>query len=274
MQPVGCMPTAMGKRKQKVPRPIGEHLKYVGITRRTVERYRKQVSLYFRYLHVHGFELPVCFDSLDDSVAEYVNHMFQEGEPAGYASDLVSGLKRLYPRCRKHLSVSTQYCKYWTRSLRRKRALPIPADVLLGMAALAYSYGEPRVGVTFLVGFLGLLRTGELLELTVGQLQFVGNRLCVVALGNTKSGQRKGLDETVLLHDPVVISFLRQVTASLPSTTRLFTGNFQDLKAKLRLYAADFGVHSDLITPYCLRRGGGNLAFHEVCVHGRHASLR
>ena len=178
----------------------------MGITRRTLDRYRKQVQLFFRYLHVHEIQLPGCLDSLDSTIAEFINHMYQEGEPAGYASDLVSGFKRLYPRCRKHLVISTQYCKYWTRSIRRRRALPIPSDVLLGMAALACAYGEPRVGAAFLVGFLCLLRTGELLELTVGQLQFAGNRLCIVVLGSTKSGQRNGLDETVLLHDPVVIS--------------------------------------------------------------------
>ena len=124
------------------PRPVGEHPKYVGITRKTLNRYRKQVRLFFRYLRVHGIGMPECLEALDDSVAEYVNHVYQEGEPAGYASDLVSGFKRLYPRCRKHLVVSSQYCKYWTRSIRRRRALPIPSDVLLGMAALAFAYAQ------------------------------------------------------------------------------------------------------------------------------------
>lgn len=261
MQPAGCTTTAMVKRQVRTPRPSGEHLKYVGITRRTLDRYRKQVSLFFRHLHVHGIDLPDCLEELDNTAAEYVNHMWQEGEPAGYASDLVAGLKRLYPRCRKHLAVSTLYCKIWSRSLRRKRALAVPAEVLIGMAGLAYAYGEPRVGVAFLVGFLGLLRTGELLELTVGQLRFFGNRLCVLALGNTKTGQRKGFDETVLLHDPVVISLLRQAVAGLPPGARIFNGSFQDLKNKLRSYAADFGVRGDLITPYCLRRGGATWHF-------------
>ena len=222
--------SGMVRRARKPPRPVREHLKYVGITRRTLDRYRKQVQLFFRYLHVHGIELPRCLDALDSTIAEYINHMYQEGEPAGYASDLASGFRRLYPRCRKHLVVSAQYCKYWSRSLKRRRALPIPANVLLGMAALAFAFGEPRVGATFLVGFLCLLRTGEILDLTVGQLHFVGARLCIVALGSTKSGQRKGLDETVLLHDPVVISIVKQVVAKMSASEKLFGGNFQDLK--------------------------------------------
>ncbi|CAK0819451.1 unnamed protein product, partial [Prorocentrum cordatum] len=103
--------------------------------------------------------------------AEYVNHVCQEGEPRGYAATFVSGLKRLYPKCRKRLDIATQYCKNWTNTLRRKRAMPLPANVVVGMAGMAYAFGEDWIGISFLVGFFGLLRTGELLGLTVGHIK-------------------------------------------------------------------------------------------------------
>ena len=52
-------------------------------------------------------------------------------------------------------------------------------------------------------------------------------------------------------------------SAWMSTSAKLFGGNFQDLKSKLRQYAADFGVSGELITPYCLRRGGATWHFTE-----------
>ena len=261
MQPAGCIYKTMGKGSQKAPRSRVKHLKYAGITQKTLDSYRKQVRLFFEYLHVHRICMPSSLDELDAEASEYVNHMYQEGEPHGYATTFVSGLKRLYPKCRKRLDIATQFCKHWTKTLRRKRAMPLPANVVVGMAGLAYAFGEPRVGISLLVGFLGLLRTGELLSLTVGHIKIASPRLCIVSLPGSKGSHQKGFDETVLLHDPVVVGLLRNVVTHLRPDERLFPGSFRDLDRAIRRYAAYFGIEGRSLTPYCLRRGGATWHF-------------
>ncbi len=64
------------------------------------------------------------------------------------------------PHCRNHLDCAMLYGKNWGKGLRRSRALPVPWEVLLGMVAVAHAYGDERFGVSILVGFLCLLRTG------------------------------------------------------------------------------------------------------------------
>ncbi|CAK0803465.1 unnamed protein product [Prorocentrum cordatum] len=189
---------------------------------------------------------------LDAEAAEYINHMYQEDEPHGYAITFVSALKRLYPKCRKRLDIASLYCKSWTRTVHRRRALPLPANVVVGMAGLAFAFGEDRVGISFLIGFLGLLRTGELLSLTVGRIKIASPHVCVIALPGSKGSHQKGFDESALIHDPVAIALLRKVVEQLPADERLFPGSFRDLGKVIRQYAVD----SVGATPYCLRRGG------------------
>lgn len=91
-----------------------------------------------------------------------MNHLYLDGASHSHAQDFVSGMRCLFPRCRRHLDISLQYCKNWGKTLRRTPALPLPVDILLGMVGLCHAYGDERLGALFLLGFLGLLRTGEL----------------------------------------------------------------------------------------------------------------
>eukprot|EP00959_Pyramimonas_sp_CCMP1952_P084483 1767110-Pyramimonas_sp.AAC.1 len=61
----------MDKGSRRVPRSRVQHLKYAGITQKTLDPYREQVRL-------------------GAPAAEYVNHMYQEGEPHGYATIFAS----------------------------------------------------------------------------------------------------------------------------------------------------------------------------------------
>ena len=218
------------------------HVKHAGITKTTLEGYRKMLRKFFGFLHVHGIEMPKCLDSLDDTMAEYVNHMYQEGESHGYATESVSALKRFYPRCKKHMSISSHYTKCWSKELNRLRATPLPSEILIGMVGMALARGEPRVAITVLVGFIGLLRTGELLSLVPGQINFFGGVLAVISLAESKGSKRKDFSECVLIHDGAAVRLLKSVVASLPADEKIFPGPWALLHTKLVEYAGKFGL--------------------------------
>ena len=65
--------------------------------------------------------------------------------------------------------------------------------------------------VSLLVGFYGLLRTGELLSLEKRHFSLsVQTGVAVITLGFTKGGKRMGVAESVTLTNDTAIKFLRQ----------------------------------------------------------------
>jgi integrase len=237
------------------------HVKYAGITKVSLARYRKRLRVYFDFLHVHDMEWPKSLEELDESVGEYINHMYKEGESPNYARETISALKRLYPRCKKGLETALHFTKCWGKELHRKRATVLPCEVLIGMVGLALAKDEPRVAVTFLLGFLGLLRTGELLTLVRGQLKFFDDSLCVIAMPESKGAKRKDYHECVLIHDRVAVRLIKHVVNKLQPDDKIFLGRWADLRDKVSFYAGRFGLGGTHLTPYCLRRGGATWHF-------------
>ena len=65
---------------------------------------------------------------LDDDLAEYINHLFQEGDSVSFAGWVLSGLKRFYPRCRPHLQSSQLYLRSWQRVHLRHAAVLVGGE--------------------------------------------------------------------------------------------------------------------------------------------------
>ena len=61
---------------------------------------------------------------LDEELAEYVNHLYQEGDSVSLAGWTLSGLTRFYPRCRPHLLTSQFYLRNWQRVHMPQRTNP------------------------------------------------------------------------------------------------------------------------------------------------------
>jgi len=112
-------------------------LKYRGIVLKTRTRYEAQLKNFFTYLSLHGYRLPKSWRNLDRLVADYIDYMFQEEIPVGYAGDLLSGLARWVPGSRHNLPTARLWFRNWLREVVRQRALPIPLFVSNGIAGLA-----------------------------------------------------------------------------------------------------------------------------------------
>ena len=127
-----------------------------------MKRYQAQLRLFFLHLDHHDLHLPSAFRDLDKIVAEYIDAMFQNGEPIGYAGDLLSGLSRWIPGSRGRLPTARLWFKNWNREVVRKRALPIPVTFLKGLAGLALAVKRVDLSALLLAGFLCMLRPSEI----------------------------------------------------------------------------------------------------------------
>ena len=252
-----------GVRRKAVKR---SHIKYEGIQPHTAKRYRIAITRFFDYLDLHDCFVPDSIEELDEAIGEFINHLYLDDLPQHWAADLISGFKRFYPKCRRHLETASLYHKNWLRVTVRTRALPASLDLVLGMAAVALLQGDPRLAFVVLLGFAGLLRAGEIVALTVRQLRLCGGgSLLVVTLPDSKSAKRKGSAEQVTVFDPLVLQLAMVVLRGLRPNDFIFQGTWKDLSHELKRLGATFGVHSPRFTPYCLRRGGATWHFTKYC---------
>lgn len=256
------MPVNAYRRSRRLRIVPKQHIKYEGLRPMTIKRYRRQIKFFFTYLNDRCIDLPYDLTDLDETVGEYINHLYQDDYPVNYGNDLVSGLKRFYPKCRRHLETSSTYMRSWNKSLNRRRALPLPSDLLLGMATFALIKGKKRLALALLVGFTGLLRTGEILGLSQQTMSIHGKcTLLSVSLPESKSGHRRGETETVLIHDEIVILLAEKVLRDLMHDENLLDMTFREFSKELVDLAGYCGCTDPTLTPYCLRRGGATWHF-------------
>ena len=91
------------------------HLRYVGIGPRTHVRYKKAMLKFHRFIMLNG-SFPTNMSELDFMAGEFINHLYQEGEPYGYAADFCSALRRFYATCKRHVGTDKLYFSNWKRS--------------------------------------------------------------------------------------------------------------------------------------------------------------
>ena len=99
--------------------------------------------------------------------------------------------------------------KTWTTNEIPCRAPPLTEPVLKAMVGWAIFNQEFAFGLSLLVGFHALLRSGELLALQNWQIHMVSpGKPAVLNLGLTKSGKRQGAAESVTLTDKAALEWL------------------------------------------------------------------
>ena len=117
-------------RRPRDPLTKKAHIKHVGITEKTLKKYRFAVSRFFDWLKKNGEELPDDLEELDNAASEFVNELYQDDRPVGWASEFACGLKKLYPKCCKKLQITSAYVKNWQKAIKRVRALPLGQEIL------------------------------------------------------------------------------------------------------------------------------------------------
>ena len=250
------------KQRRTVGRPKRAHVKYAGIQPSTIERYRAAVLLFFDFLHDFGYATPNSFAELDHLAGEYINHLYLDDAPMYWAADFVSGLKRLYSRSRRQLDTATRYFDNWSKTIVRKRAAPVPAPLLMAMTALALLQRNGQLAFSLLIGFLGLMRSGEILRLTARQCSIHGGgRMLFITLPHSKGGRRRGEIEHIKIYDPAAIRLAELVLRQLRPSSTVCRGKWKTLANDINRLASHFGAGSVYFTPYCLRRGGATWHF-------------
>lgn len=237
-------------------------LMYAGLHPRTLRAYRLALDRFLKFANKHRLPLRNA-RSLDKQLAEFIDLLYQEGEPISYAGHLLSAIKRFHPQLRLSLPRSSQYFRNWQRCYVPSRALPASWDLVEGLMGLAFHNGQRSFGLLLALGFNCLLRTSEMLSLTHKHVVFHPRRngLSVVIPGSKTS---QGNPQVLLVTDRQLVQLAKDIICPT-SDALLWTTGAHQFRATFDDFLVQLRFPSGTYTPYCLRRGGLRGTFSRHC---------
>ena len=230
----------------------------------TEKRYVESIERFLKWLADRGYEVPSTREEFDEVVSEFIEILWDEGAPKGHASDLVSGLQHKSPPLKGHFALSWRLLKAWGRAELPCRAPPMPWVLLKAAVALSFALRWDDIGVLLWVSFDAILRTGEMLQLSKGDIFASDNGdRAVINLGWTKGGIRRGVEESVVIEDPAVARVLNAFVQNLAPGDFILKRTAADFRAKFDQLMGALGAGQWKFKPYSIRRGGATRHFRE-----------
>lgn len=205
-------------------------------------------------------------DFLDDQLAEFIECLWQEGDPRSHAANAYAGTKYFLKILRKHLWGSKSLLDAWGRHELPSRALPFTVETLFAYCGVLIQWRHADCALALLVGFHGIMRSGELMNFTRGHMSFEDNGNILVSLPSTKTSKRTGARELISLTDSTVVRLLRRWADGKSPGDRLVTIPDHSFRNMFNRVSSVLKLDSFNYKLYSVRRGG---ATHHFKLHGR-----
>lgn len=205
---------------------------------------------------------PKTIDDFDEAASEYVEACWAEGATLGEANDALSGLTHFLPRVAGKLRQAWRLTKAWGRAEPPTRAAPISPLIVLGLAGAAIRCDLLGVAAGLLVGFDGMLRSGEIFKLRAGHCKILKAK-AIIRIPTSKSGARKGATEMVVIESRAAVAILQDAIAGLAPDAFVVRRTPSKFREFFRMTCEAFGLADAGLKVYSLRRGGATWKFLE-----------
>ncbi len=190
--------------------------------------------------------------------------LWDTGDPKTSAAYTLAAIHHYIPTLKRKLPRAWRPKNIWDRLELPCQALPVSRAHMFGIAGWFFGKGLPAMGAACIIGFAGLLRTGEILKLRAGDVVTTPEGT-VLHLGETKTAKRKMMiDETVIITDTLACILLQHLRHRkspgdflIPHSPQQFRTNWNHMRARL-------GLRDFKVLPYSLRRGGATWYFRET----------
>lgn len=178
----------------------------------------------------------------DFALARFVQHCHDNDIALWLARHALLAVQRRFRHLRHRLPRAWEAIEGWqlVRPLSHRR--PIPMEVLRAAFGQALFWGFENhlklgplwlvMGVLLRVGYFGLLRTSELLNLLVGDVKFIMNHRtqkvkgAILALRDPKGRRTLGRAQFAMIRDKTTARWLQWLVAELPAKVKIWpTGN-------------------------------------------------
>lgn len=253
-------------------------LKDLVIQPRTKARYEHAMERFLEFLKWNRLPLPSLPEQADRVAAMYVEELWEEGDSRYLAQDMVSALQHYEPQLKRKMLRSWRLLKAWQQHEIPTRAPPLAPTTLAVLAGWMHQQ-IPELALALMLGFHGLLRTGELLRITSQDIICSGD-LVVVNLGQTKMAARNAGVESTSFRNREVSLMLQAWKAVHQPSALLVHVSPTSFRQWFSRGLEKTGLNVLPYKPYSLRRGGATQVFLEshsysaVCQRGRWSAER
>ena len=259
---IEALPTKEARAQAR--KKIGK-LRHQVISQATEERYAEAFRR-FRLFHNLGKDFCIeNYEEFDDTVAEYVEFLWESGEPKSYANYTLAAVQYYRPQSKQHLPWSWKLAKIWNQVEMPVRATPMSPKVMLAFAGVALQWGKPEFAYLVVVGFALFLRTGELLQLAPQHVT-LSSKLAIIFVEGSKGSKRSFLPlERLEIDKPTALSALRWLIKNGKGKTPFWGESRRSFMDTWHEIAAHLKLPPGLFKPYSLRRGGATSAYKNGC---------
>lgn len=146
-------------------------LRSLTVQPRTKKRYDAARQRFFDFLRFENLTLTKQRRHTDDLFSDYLESLWAAGEGRPLASDTVASLQDADPHLKGQLAGSWRLLKVWSQQEIPDRAPPLPELALHAMMGRAIMNNDALFALSVLLGFYGMMRTGELLSLISRQVE-------------------------------------------------------------------------------------------------------
>jgi hypothetical protein len=203
---------------------------------------------------------------LGDILCAYIEKLWEDGETKSLGSYTMVAVQFFRPELKGQLSKPWKLMALWGRLEQPRRATPLDTSLVLAFAGTFIKWQWPRLACLTIVGFCGLLRTGEMFQLlrsSVVMPRKLGQP-AILFLFNTKTTKRNLLEaEKVIISERTGIDALRYLCQGkrqdeplVETSSSKFRDLWKDVVQELQLTQFHY-------LPYSLRRGGATCAYRE-----------
>lgn len=227
----------------------------------------KQTQL--RYATALAQLLPVIVDighliDLDEKVTNWIQQRWEAGDSLHVVSDALCGLHYFEPWTRRGIPTSWRVFSTWRKLESPSRAPPVTDTIIYAIANYAVSHRNLPFASLILLGFFGLLRTGEMLAVRPCDILVREDRV-IVSLFDTKTSKKDNVTEMVSFQDAFsceILSALLDIR-KLHRTSRvpIWLYSPQSFRNSFKRHLARFDLLKHEFRPYSLRRGGATHLF-------------
>ena len=252
--------------RQQQRRALGP-LRHLAVQPATRARYDKALERFRNFLREENRRFPDDPATLDFWLSHYIEFLWESGEGRALACDSIASVQDYRPSAKGRLPSSWRLMKTWSSTEIPSRAPPLPTEALDILVGYSLFKKDDLFALSLLLGFHGLLRTGELLGIKKAHIEQKGPRsVAIVSLGLTKGGRRQGAAESVTIREEDTLRRLWQ-WKNTPSSRPSLCEAAHVWRKKFSEYLEATGLSEHSFRPYSLRRGGATSYF------AKHGSL-
>lgn len=184
-------------------------------------------------------------NNLEEVLNDYIQHLWEDGDTKTFASYAVAAVQFHQPALKGHLKGPWRLLSLWGRLEQPVRATPLDPEMLFAFCGVLMEWQWLQLALLSVVGFCGLLRTGEMFHLRRKHvvLPHRDGQEAVLFLEDTKTSQRNHLLwEKVLISEKVGIAALRRLCARRAPEDLLVRESAQKFRELWKLVGTHLGL--------------------------------